>query len=319
MLKIGPHLIDPPVVLAPMAGVTDRPFRHICRSMGAGLAVSEMVTCQSQLWDTPKTRLRIDHRGEIGPISVQIAGHDPRQLADAARFNADHGADIIDINMGCPAKKVCKNAAGSALLKNEALVADILRAVVAAVTIPVTLKIRTGWDSTHRNALNILAIAENEGIAALAIHGRTRTDRFEGEAEYHTIAEVKARACIPIIANGDIDSVDKAQQVLHYTQADGIMIGRAALGNPWLFKKMRCFFDLSSDKNDLTALEVRTQLVDHVHALHAFYGVTRGVKIARKHIRWYSLFYQQYFGEPLIELNQLTVACAQTQLALIVQ
>ena len=243
-MRIGPHLIDPVVGLAPMAGVTDKPFRQLCKRLGAGLAVSEMTTSDPRLWLTRKSLLRMDHVGEQAtvhrqPISVQIAGHDPAMLADAARYNVDHGAQIIDINMGCPAKKVCNVFAGSALLQDEPLVARILAATVAAVTVPVTLKIRTGWNRDNRNGVRIARIAQDNGIAALAVHGRTRADLYNGEAEYETIAAIKAAVSIPVFANGDIDTPQKARAVLDYTRCDGLLVGRAAQGRPWIFRAMR--------------------------------------------------------------------------------
>ena len=246
-MHVGPYHFHKPVMLAPMAGVTDRAFRTLCHRLGADLCVSEMVTSQAHLWNSRKTRLRLDHAGEPGIRSVQIAGTDPREMAHAARFNVDNGAQIIDINMGCPAKKVCNVLAGSALMKDETRVATILEAVVDAVTdpaasdesIPVTLKIRTGWDADNRNAVNIARIAESAGIGMLTVHGRTRSDGYRGNAEYDTIAEVKSAVSIPVIANGDIDSAEKAADVFAYTGADGIMIGRAAQGNPWIFAQVK--------------------------------------------------------------------------------
>src|SRR5690606_11564822 len=240
-MRIGPFQIDPPVILAPMAGVTDKPFRVLCKRLGAGLAVSEMTTSDPRFWGTGKSLRRMDHAGEPDPVGVQIAGTIPEVMADAARHNVDHGAQIIDINMGCPAKKVCNAWAGSALMRDEALVARILEAVVAAVDVPVTLKIRTGWAAGQRNALAIARIAEDAGIAALAIHGRTRDQHYAGEAEYDTIAEVKSRLRIPVVANGDIDSPDKALEVLGRTGADAVMVGRAAQGRPWIFREIAHF------------------------------------------------------------------------------
>ena len=241
--KIGPYTLPNPLIVAPMAGVTDRPFRLLCRRMGAGLAVSEMVIADSKLWHTRKSQTRMNHEGEPGPRSVQIAGGDPEMLANAARLNAEFGAQIIDINMGCPAKKVCNKAAGSALMKDEALVRDILEAVVSAVDIPVTLKMRTGWDREHRNAPLIARMAEDAGIQALAIHGRTRADAYKGEAEYDTIADVKSRVSIPVFANGDINSPEQAQHVLKFTGADGLLIGRGAQGRPWIFREILHFLE----------------------------------------------------------------------------
>ncbi|MCB1890540.1 MAG: tRNA dihydrouridine synthase DusB [Rhodocyclaceae bacterium] len=276
------------VFLAPMAGVTDRPFRQLAKRMGAGLAVSEMVTSNALLYATDKTRLRTDHRGETGPVSVQIAGSDPAMMAKAARHNRDGGADIIDINMGCPAKKVCNVAAGSALMRDEALVGRILEAVVAAVPdTPVTLKCRTGWDRDSRNVLRIARIAEEAGIQALTIHGRTRADRYMGEAEYDTIAEVRQHIRMPLIANGDIDSAHKAKAVLAHTGADAVMVGRAAQGHPWIFAEIAHFLATGEELAPPT-LEARRRVCHgHVLDIHAFYGDDKGVRIARKHIGWY--------------------------------
>ncbi|KAB2899475.1 MAG: tRNA dihydrouridine synthase DusB [Dokdonella sp.] len=286
-MRIGPHTIDPPVVLAPMAGVTDKPFRQLCKRLGAGLAVSEMTHSDPRLWTTRKSRQRMDHAGEPAPISVQIAGHDPALLAQAARYNVDQGAQIIDINMGCPAKKVCNVWAGSALLQDEALVARILAAVVRAVAVPVTLKIRTGWDRDHRNGVTIARIAAAEGIAALAVHGRTRADLYQGQAEYDTIAAIKAAVAIPVIANGDIDSPHKARAVLAATGADAVMVGRAAQGRPWIFGEIAHFLASGELLPPPSLPEVARILLDHLAALHAFHGPLQGVRIARKHLGWY--------------------------------
>ena len=287
-MQIGPYLIEPNVILAPMAGVTDRPFRQLCKRLGAGMAVSEMVSSNALLWKSDKTLRRINHEGEPGPISVQIAGADPLQMAEAARFNVDHGAQIIDINMGCPAKKVCNVQAGSALLQNEALVDEITRAIVQAVNVPVTLKIRTGWDRNNRNALNIARIAEGNGIQALAIHGRTRADAYRGEAEYETIQLVKQHIAIPVIANGDITSPEKAKFILDTTGADAIMIGRAAQGNPWVFREVNHYLETGTIMEKPSLEEVRSTLLEHLHNLYDFYGEYSGVRVARKHISWYS-------------------------------
>jgi tRNA-dihydrouridine synthase B len=287
-MHIGPHLIDPPVILAPMAGVTDKPFRQLCKRLGAGLAVSEMTTSDARLWDTPKSRWRMDHVGEPAPISVQIAGYDPQQLAEAARFNVDHGADIIDINMGCPAKKVCKVDAGSALMRDEALVARILDAVVAAVTVPVTLKIRTGWCQAVKNGPVIAQIAQNAGIAALAVHGRTREQMYEGEAEYQTIAEIKSRLSIPVLANGDVDSPQKALEVLRLTGCDGVLVGRAAQGRPWIFREIAHFLATGRRLPAPADAEIAAIMLGHLQALYAFYGEHQGSRIARKHLGWYA-------------------------------
>ncbi|WP_456270056.1 tRNA dihydrouridine synthase DusB [Kushneria sp. AK178] len=284
---IGPHRLSGRVILAPMAGITDRPFRQLCRRLGAGLVVSEMVTADKRLWHTPKSRLRLDHSGEPGPRSVQIAGGDAAMLADAARVNADNGAEIIDINMGCPAKKVCNKAAGSALMRDEALVADILERVVGAVDIPVTLKIRTGWCDQSRNALTIARMAENAGIAALSVHGRTREQRYQGKAEYDTIARIKSALSIPVFANGDIDGPEKARQVLAHTGADAVMVGRAAQGNPWIFREIEHYLAHNSLLTPPTADERAGVMADHLEALYTLYGEHMGVRIARKHIGWY--------------------------------
>ncbi|MDY0011634.1 MAG: tRNA dihydrouridine synthase DusB [Rhodocyclaceae bacterium] len=275
--------------VAPMAGVTDRPFRQLCKRMGAGLAVSEMVTANALLYATAKTRRRTNHAGEPGPISVQIAGADPAMMAQAARHNVDQGARIIDINMGCPAKKVCNVMAGSALMRDETLVGRILDAVVAAVPdTPVTLKIRTGWDRAQRNAPRIARLAESAGIRMLAIHGRTREDRYTGSAEYDTIAEVKARVRIPVVANGDITSPAKAREVLVRTGADGLMIGRAAQGRPWIFREIEHFLATGRELPAPTLSEIHRICREHLADLHAFYGEEAGVRIARKHIAWYT-------------------------------
>ncbi|WP_166263338.1 tRNA dihydrouridine synthase DusB [Marinobacter caseinilyticus] len=285
--KIGPYTLPNPLIAAPMAGVTDRPFRLLCRRLGAGLAVSEMVIADSSLWHTRKSRLRLDHTGEPEPRSVQIAGGDPDMLANAARVNAAHGAQIIDINMGCPAKKVCNKAAGSALMKDEGLVREILAAVVAAVDVPVTLKMRTGWDSEHRNAPLIARMAEDAGIQALAIHGRTRSDAYKGDAEYDTIAMVKSQVSIPVFANGDITSPQTARQVLDHTGADGLLIGRGAQGSPWIFREILHFLKTGEVMTPPALEEVEQILTEHLTALHEFYGDLMGVRIARKHVGWY--------------------------------
>ncbi|MDR9425496.1 MAG: tRNA dihydrouridine synthase DusB [Marinobacter sp.] len=285
--KIGPYTLPNPLIVAPMAGVTDRPFRQLCRKMGAGLAVSEMVIADSKLWHTRKSQTRLNHQGEPEPRSVQIAGGDPGMLADAARQNASFGAQIIDINMGCPAKKVCNKAAGSALMKDENLVRQILEAVVQAVDIPVTLKMRTGWDQDHRNAPTIARMAEEAGIQAIAVHGRTRADKYNGEAEYDTIAEVKASVGIPVFANGDITTPEKARQVLAYTGADGLLIGRGAQGRPWIFREILHYLE-TGEHHPIPALdEVEQILTGHLAELHSFYGEKMGVRIARKHVGWY--------------------------------
>jgi len=287
-MHIGNHHLANNLVLAPMAGVTDRPFRQLCREHGAGLAVSEMVTSDASLYGSRKTVRRLDHVGEQAPISVQIVGSDPHKLAAAAQANVDHGAQIIDINMGCPKRKVCKVAAGSALLQDEGLVARILDATVNAVEVPVTLKIRTGWDADHRNGLRIAQIAEQAGIAALAVHGRTRACGFSGDAEYDTIAAIKHAVKIPVMANGDIDSPRKARLVLEQTGADALMIGRAAQGRPWVFREIAHYLATGEALPDPDPLWIRDLLLEHLDNLYAFYGREHGVKVARKHIAWYS-------------------------------
>ena len=287
-MKIGPYRIEPNVVLAPMAGVTDKPFRQLCKQLGAGLAVSEMTTADPRLWRTQKSRLRMDHVGEPAPVSVQIAGYDPQMLADAARFNVDQGAQLIDINMGCPAKKVCNVWSGSALLQDEPLVARIVSAVVKAVDVPVTLKIRTGWNRDNRNGITIAKIAQDAGIAALAVHGRTRADLYHGEAEYETIRAIRDAISIPLLANGDVDSPRKAKHVLEATGADAVMIGRAAQGRPWIFREVAHYLAHGTLLPEPTPLEVRDILVGHLEALYAFYGEVPGVRIARKHLGWYA-------------------------------
>ena len=275
--------------VAPMAGVTDRPFRQLCKKMGAGLAVSEMVTSNSLLYGSAKTQRRANHQGEVAPIAVQIAGSQPQMMADAARHNVERGAQIIDINMGCPAKKICNVMAGSALLRDEALVGRILDAVVRAIPeTPVTLKIRTGWDQGSRNALNILKIAENAGIRALALHGRTRACGYSGQAEYETIAAVRAAARIPVIANGDITTPEKARQVLDATGADALMIGRAAQGRPWLFREIEHFLNTGERLPAPKVTEIHDILLAHLDDLYDFYGLETGVRVARKHISWYT-------------------------------
>ncbi|MGH8599936.1 MAG: tRNA dihydrouridine synthase DusB [Burkholderiales bacterium] len=287
-MRIGPYLLKNNLIVAPMAGVTDRPFRQLCKTMGAGMAVSEMVSSNSLLWGSEKTKRRANHEGEVDPISVQIAGADPQMMAEAAQYNVDQGAQIIDVNMGCPAKKICNVMAGSALLQDEPLVGRILDAVVAAVNVPVTLKIRTGWDRDHKNALNILRIAEIAGIQVLAIHGRTRACLYKGEAEYETIAAVKAAARIPVIANGDIDTPQKVQQVLEYTKADAIMIGRAAQGRPWMFREIAHYLETGKILPPPEVEEIHRVLIAHLYDLYGFYGEYTGVRVARKHISWYT-------------------------------
>jgi len=285
--QIGRHRLPNRVILAPMAGVTDRPFRQLCRRLGAGLVVGEMVTSDPALWHTRKSRQRMDHTGEPGPRAVQIAGGDAAMLAEAARLNAAQGAEIIDINMGCPAKKVCNKAAGSALLRDETLVAEILEAVVAAVEVPVTLKIRTGWCADSNNGVRVARLAEDAGIQALAVHGRHRQQRYQGEAEYDTIAAIKQAVRIPVFANGDIDSPRKAAEVLDYTGADAVMIGRGAQGNPWIFREIDHYLRHGRTCPPPDMNERADVLRGHVRALHDFYGGYMGVRIARKHLGWY--------------------------------
>lgn len=287
-MRIGPYKLKNNLIVAPMAGVTDRPFRVLCKRMGAGMAVSEMVASNSLLYGSEKTRRRADHEGETDPISVQIVGGDPKMLAEAAQYNVDRGAQIIDINMGCPAKKICNVMAGSALLRDEKLVAEILEAVVGAVDVPVTLKIRTGWDRQSRNAIRIARLAETAGIQALAIHGRTRACAYSGEAEYDTIAAVKTSVNIPVIANGDITTPEKAKLVLERTGADAVMIGRAAQGRPWLFREISHFLEAGKHLPAPEVGEIHSVLRAHVHDLYAFYGEHTGLRVARKHISWYT-------------------------------
>ena len=287
MFNIGPYQIQNPTVLAPMAGVTDLPFRRLCRKMGAGLVVSEMVAADPNTWSTRKSRLRVQFGDEPAPRSVQIAGYDPQMMAEAALFNVQLGAEIIDINMGCPAKKVCKRAAGSALLQNPELVESILTAVVSAVDVPVTLKIRTGWDRQNRNAKTIARIAEDSGVAALAVHGRTKACRFVGEVEYDTIAKVVDAVSIPVLANGDITDPQRAVSVLKHTGAAAVMIGRAAQGNPWIFNQINHFLKYDQPLSPPSMEECSQVMSEHLLALHEFYGETGGVRISRKHIGWY--------------------------------
>ena len=284
---IGSHILKNNLVLAPMAGVTDQPFRLLCRELGAGLVVSEMVTSNPALFKTRKTQLRLNHEGESEPRAVQIAGADPEQMAQAAVFNVEHGAQIIDINMGCPAKKVCNVMAGSALLRDELLVEQILSAVVNAVDVPVTLKIRTGWDKENRNAVKIAQIAEETGIQALTVHGRTRACAFTGTAEHETAGEIKTKVNTPVIANGDITTPEKAAEILNTYKVDGIMIGRAAQGNPWIFREINHYLQTGEKLVSPDAKEISAILIKHVSNLHQFYGEYQGLRIARKHIGWY--------------------------------
>ena len=287
-MQLGPYTIAPKVILAPMAGVTDKPFRQLCKQLGAGLAVSEMTTSDPRFWRTSKSLHRMDHVGEPDPVSVQIAGTVPQIMAEAARYNVDHGAQVIDINMGCPAKKVCNVWAGSALMRDEMLVARILEAVVDAVDVPVTLKIRTGWNADNKNALAIARIAEDAGIAALAVHGRTRDQQYSGIAEYDTISAIKSTLKIPVIANGDVDSPRKAAYVLQHTGADAVMVGRAAQGRPWIFREIAHFLATGTLLPQPSLHDIRDILLGHLQGLHAFYGEPAGVRIARKHLGWYA-------------------------------
>jgi tRNA-dihydrouridine synthase B len=287
-MRIGTHVLRNNLFVAPMAGVTDRPFRKLAKRFGAGLAVSEMTASNPRLRDTVKSLRRRDHAGEPEPIAVQIAGADPGEMAAAARHNVAEGAQIIDINMGCPAKKVCNVAAGSALLRDEPLVARILDAVVRAVEVPVTLKFRTGWDPQHRNALRIAKIAEESGIQLLALHGRTRSCGYVGPVEYDTIREVKAATRLPVVANGDIASPQAAKAVLDSTGADGVMIGRAAQGRPWLFREIEQFLATGREPPAPLTVEIREVLGEHLHELYAFYGRATGLRVARKHVAWYT-------------------------------
>ncbi|MGC3979663.1 MAG: tRNA dihydrouridine synthase DusB [Steroidobacteraceae bacterium] len=287
-MRIGPYQLSSNLALAPMAGVTDLPFRQLCRSFGAGLAAGEMLTSDVKLWDSKKSRTRLSHAEELEPRIVQIVGGDAAMMAEAARINVELGAQIIDINMGCPAKKVCNKAAGSALLRDEALVEEILTAVVQAVTVPVTLKIRTGWNAEQRNGPRIAKLAQDCGIQALAVHGRTRACMFEGAAEYETIRAIKNAVQIPVLANGDIDSPQKARQVLELTGADGLMIGRAAQGRPWIFRDIAAFLESGTLLPPPEVAEVRAIMRAHLRRLHTFHGEGTGVRIARKHIGWYA-------------------------------
>jgi len=315
-LRIGPHVLPSRVFLAPMAGVTDRPFRMLCRRFGAGLVASEMISADTRLWDTPKSQRRRDHDGEPSPRVVQIAGYDPAMMADAARRNVDAGAEIIDINMGCPAKKVCNRLAGSALLQDEALVARILETVVGAVTVPVTLKTRTGWDPGHKNGVRIARLAEAAGVQALAIHGRTRADMYTGAAEHDTVRAIKESVKIPVFANGDIDTPQRARAVLAATGCDGIMIGRAAQGRPWIFDEVNYFLATNELRADLPLEKVRDIMRAHLEDLYAFYGDATGVRVARKHLIWYC---QQRSGTDSLRRNFLRLETAREQMAALTQ
>ena len=311
-VRIGPHVLSSPVILAPMAGVTDRPFRALCRQFGAGLAASEMLTSDVRLWDTEKSQRRMDMAGEASPRVVQIAGYDGDMMAEAAQRNADAGADIIDINMGCPAKKVCNRQSGSALMQDEALVARILERVVRAVSVPVTLKTRTGWDREHKNGIRIAMLAEQCGIQALAIHGRTRADMFQGDAEHDTVRAIKESVRIPVFANGDIDSPQRAQAVLAATGCDGIMIGRAAQGKPWIFEDVNFFLSTGQLRTELPLQKVRDTMRVHLENLYAFYGDATGIRVARKHLSWYC---RQHPGSEILRKRLMLVETTHEQLS----
>ncbi len=313
-MQIGPHRIEPPLMLAPMAGVTDKPFRLLCKRLGAGYAVSEMTSADPRLWRTPKSVHRLDLAGEPAPVGVQIAGSDPQALAAAARHAVEHGGQIVDINMGCPAKKVCRSWAGSALLADEPLVARILAAVVAAVDVPVTLKIRTGVCAERLNGVRIARLAEDAGIAMLAVHGRTRDMHYQGQAEYETIAAIKRSVAIPVVANGDVDSPQKARAVLAATGADALMIGRAAQGRPWIFREIAHYLATGELLRPPSIETVRDLLLAHVASLHEFYGEQAGVRIARKHLGWYSKDRPEQAGFRDV-VNRAETAAAQLSLA----
>jgi tRNA-dihydrouridine synthase B len=315
-IRIGAHVLPSNVVLAPMAGVTDRPFRMLCRKLGAGLAASEMLTADTRLWDTPKSRRRMDHSGEPSPRVVQIAGFDPEMMAVAARRNVEAGAEIIDINMGCPAKKVCNRLSGSALLRDEMLVARILQAVVASVPVPVTLKTRTGWDASRKNGIRIAQIAEDCGIQALAIHGRTRADMYRGIAEHDTARAIKERIKIPVFVNGDIDSPLRARDVLVQTGCDGVMIGRAAQGRPWIFDEVNSFIHGGKLRKDLARENVRDIMRAHLENLYEFYGDETGVRVARKHLSWY---FSQHPGQEALRNRLVRIETPREQLATLLE
>lgn len=310
-MNIGPFVLENPCILAPMAGVTDKPFRLLCKELGAAYAVSEMTSSDPRMWRTRKSLLRMDHAGEPDPIGIQIAGADPAVLAEAAKFNVAHGAQIIDINFGCPAKKVCKAWCGSALLQNELLVGQIISAVVRSVDVPVTVKIRTGWNQANKNAPTIANIAESSGAAMIAIHGRTREMMYNGQAEYDTIAEIKTRTSIPIVANGDIDSPEKALHVLRATGADAIMIGRAAQGRPWIFREINHYLRTGQRLSEPTDTEVGTILIEHLKRLYAHYGEEAGVRVARKHLGWYA---KERTGSSTFRERVNKATCADDQL-----
>lgn len=312
-MQIGPYKLENPIALAPMAGVTDRPFRQLCRELGAGYVVTEMVTSNPQLRHTRKTSWRSSFEGEATPVAVQIVGSEPQRLAEAAQYNVGLGAEIIDINMGCPAKKVCGKLGGSALLSDTKLVKDILQAVVSSVDVPVTLKIRTGPDRGSRNGVEVARIAESCGVAALAVHGRTRADRFKGEAEYDTIREICDNISIPVFANGDLTSPQQAREVLDYTGAQGLMIGRGAQGNPWIFRQLDFYLETGKVLAAPAAEEIHTVMREHLNRLHAFYGPVHGVRVARKHIGWY-LKNQPESQHVLYDLMRVKTAKEQFQL-----
>jgi tRNA-dihydrouridine synthase B len=311
-VKIGPFTLQSNILLSPMAGVTDRPFRMLCRRFGAGLAASEMLSADVRLWDTRKSRQRMDMRGEPTPRVVQIAGYDPAMMAEAARRYVDVGAQIIDINMGCPAKKVCNRLAGSALLQDEALVARILRSVVEAVDVPVTLKTRTGWNPANKNGLAVARIAEDCGVQAIAIHGRTRADLYQGNAEHETVATIKASVRIPVFANGDIDSPQRAREVLQMTKCDGVLIGRAAQGRPWIFDEVNFFLEYGEFLEVLAPEKVRDIMRAHLEDLYAFYGDETGVRVARKHLSWYL---RQHQGQDTLRNRLVQLSTPREQLS----
>jgi tRNA-dihydrouridine synthase B len=315
-VKIGPYTLQSNILLAPMAGVTDRPFRMLCRRFGAGLAASEMLSADVRLWDTPKSQRRMDHAGEPTPRVVLIAGFDPAMMAEAARRNVDRGAQIIDINMGCPAKKVCNRLAGSALLQDEALVARILHSVVQAVDVPVTLKTRTGWSPDNKNGLLIAKIAEDCGVQAIAIHGRTRTDMYRGDAEHETVSSIKANVRIPVFANGDIDSPQRAREILQQTKCDGVLIGRAAQGRPWIFDEVNFFLESGEFREELSLKIVRDIMRAHLEDLYAFYGDETGVRVARKHLGWYL---RQHPGQETLRNRIVQVATPREQLSALLE
>jgi len=315
-VKIGPYTLQSNILLAPMAGVTDRPFRMLCRRFGAGLAASEMLSADVRLWGTPKSQRRMDHAGEPTPRVVQIAGFDPAMMAEAARRNVDRGAQIIDINMGCPAKKVCNRLAGSALLQDEALVARILHSVVQAVDVPVTLKTRTGWSPDNKNGLLIAKIAEDCGVQAIAIHGRTRADMYHGNAEHETVSSIKANVRIPVFANGDIDSPQRAREILQQTKCDGVLIGRAAQGRPWIFDEVNFFLSSGEFREELSLKIVRDIMRAHLEDLYAFYGDETGVRVARKHLGWYL---RQHPGQETLRNRIVQVATPREQLSALLE